>query len=117
MGDPGADLAEGRLGLDRLEVLRGGADLETVSIELVDDSETVEIRKEQDIEGEKEYRAAPEELLIPPGTELNPESTYAIRVTAIDERGRHDEEYSRQFRLPAHPRGGDGGESGRRNVA
>lgn len=117
VGEPGADLANGRLGLSRLEVLRGGADLETISIELVDDNGTVEIRKEQDTEGESEYRAAPEEMLIPPGTGLDPERAYAIRITAIDERGRHDEEYSRQFRLPAHPEGDHSGESGGETVA
>ena len=100
VGEPAANLPADRLGIHELTVVRGQAVLDTVTIELYDDSERVIIRKEHDLGDQDEYSAAPEELLVPPGTELDPQESYVFRVTAVDKRGRHDERYSRRFTLP-----------------
>jgi PGF-pre-PGF domain-containing protein len=100
LGEPFVDLQAGRVGLSELRVTDTRTDLDSVTIELFTDTSEQVVRKTIEIGEEEEYQAAPESILLPSGTELDRETNYRFRVTAVNIRGRSAVRSGREFTVP-----------------
>jgi hypothetical protein len=82
------DISTGCFGLSTLEVRDSKESLQELSIEIVDADARPIVSKRIEFDGEAQYTAAPEELLVPPSVELSLETGYAIRLEAVGAGGR-----------------------------
>ncbi|SDY98858.1 PKD domain-containing protein, partial [Halopenitus persicus] len=86
--DPRVTLEANRFEIGALTVVDPQVALDTISIEIVDGDGTEVVRKRLEIVGDREYTAEDEAIVVPPGTDLDPEGNYRIRVTARNVRDR-----------------------------
>ncbi|SEH45332.1 PGF-pre-PGF domain-containing protein [Halopenitus malekzadehii] len=86
--DPRVTLETNRFEIGALTVVDPQVALDTISIDIVDEEGTEIVRKRLEIVGDREYTAEDETIVVPPGTDLDPEGNYRIRVTARNVRDR-----------------------------
>ena len=79
---PRIDAETGQFVIDELTIEDPSSELETITISVIDDQGRTVMRKELDISGETTYIARPETLLTPPGTGIDPDGGYTVRVEA-----------------------------------
>ncbi|SDY31590.1 PKD domain-containing protein [Halopenitus persicus] len=86
--DPRMSPETNRFEIGALTVVDPQVALDTISIAIVDEEGVEVVRKRLEIVGDREYAAENEAIVVPPGTDLDPEGNYRIRVTARNVRDR-----------------------------
>ncbi|MCQ4333682.1 PKD domain-containing protein [Natronomonas sp. F2-12] len=85
-GSPDVDADAGRITLEEFAV-ENATELDTVRIEITDDSDRNLIRKRLDLSGMTSYTTSRETVTVPPGIDIDPEESYTIRIKATDAGG------------------------------
>ncbi|WP_280538211.1 PKD domain-containing protein, partial [Halopenitus sp. POP-27] len=86
--DPRVSLETNRFAIGSLSVIDPQVALDTVTIAVVDGDGDEVVRKRLEIVGDREYETTDETIVVPPGTALEPDESYRIRVTARNVRDR-----------------------------
>ncbi|SEH39666.1 PGF-pre-PGF domain-containing protein [Halopenitus malekzadehii] len=86
--DPRVSLETNRFAIGSLSVIDPQVALDTVTITVVDGDGDEVVRKRLEIVGDREYETTDETIVVPPGTALDSDESYRIRVTARNVRDR-----------------------------